>query len=71
MGKLTTALILTFVIEVSLFIFQGVSGTQTDLFNLLMNPGTFTGSLFYIAIGALFAIGLVAVIVPGTFIQYN
>lgn len=71
MGKLTGALLLTFVIELALVLFAGNSDSSTSLYNVLMNPSNIIGTAFYLAVIALFVIGGAAIIVPGSIVQVN
>jgi len=71
MGKLTAALLIVFLIEVSLVFFGGTTYAQSSLYSFLMNPTGFSASVFYLLMAAILAVSALATVVPGAFYQVN
>jgi len=71
MGKFVYAILLVFVVELALFLFQGTTYVNTPVFELLLNPNNLLSDVIYIAL--LLALGALgaSVIIPGNFIQLN
>ena len=71
MAKLTAALIMVFLIEISLVFFGGASYNQSSLYSFLINPTGFGSAVFYLLMLAILVTSTFAQIVPGSFYQVN
>ena len=71
MGKITGALIMVFLIEVSLVFFGGTSYNNSALYSFLINPTGFTTMVFYAAMLLILTASAAATIVPTSFYQIN
>jgi len=79
MAKLTAALLIVFLIEVSLYFFVGlgnadVAGSfteKTSLFAFLSSPEAYANNAFYIGLIAVLSLAALATIIPGSFYQVN
>ena len=71
MAKLTAALIMVFIIELSLVFFGGTSYNQSSLYSFLINPTGFGSAVFSLLMLAILVTSALAQIVPGSFYQVN
>ena len=71
MVKLAAALILVFVIEVSLVFFGGTDYNNSAVYDFLMAPNSFTSAAFIVMMTAILVAAAAAYIVPGAFYQIN
>jgi len=71
MSKLTGALLIVFLIELSLVFFGGTTYDKSSLYSFLINPTGFGASVFYLAMAAILAVSALATVVPGAFYQVN
>ncbi|MFW6130029.1 MAG: hypothetical protein ACOC56_02520 [Atribacterota bacterium] len=71
MSKITTALLLVFVIEVSLVFFSGTDYAKTSLYSFLINPELFSSSAFYVIMFGILIAAYGSVVVPSAFYQIN
>ena len=70
MGKITSALIIVFVIEVALVFFSGTTYPNSILYTFLMNPTGWSTMAFYLLMLAILT-GSVIGIVSSSFYQIN
>lgn len=71
MVKITAALLIVFLIEVSLYFFGGGGYNSSVLFSFLMSPEGATATIFYGLFYTILFASAAATIVPGGFYQVN